>query len=251
MDADGTPLVSALTWPDGTYRLNFLPAGTYRIYAEPLDGPIIEQNLENGQSAFFHNLNTDFSTTYYGDVPLSDGASRIQISAGQKAVGADIRVLPSNALNLTEPAGFAPRVTLGSQGILTLGGKNLLPGVALSASNPGILLRNPVFGGRISSTAPTSVDFDIAISPDAAPGPKNFVVSSGGTSSVLSGGLVIVNPWPAVFQASPTTGTSDGGTVATITGSNFRCRRPGLLRWTSRHECAVSQLQQHPGHHAS
>src|SRR5262245_16497003 len=33
VNADGTPIVSTLSQPDGTYILRFLPAGAYRIYA--------------------------------------------------------------------------------------------------------------------------------------------------------------------------------------------------------------------------
>jgi hypothetical protein len=43
--ADGTPMVSAVSNREGGYRIRFLPPGSYRIYAEPLDGPVTAQNL--------------------------------------------------------------------------------------------------------------------------------------------------------------------------------------------------------------
>ena len=42
--------------------------------AEPLDRPIVEENLEDGQSEFYRKLNTNFGTTYYGDVSQSETA---------------------------------------------------------------------------------------------------------------------------------------------------------------------------------
>ena len=48
LDANGTPLVSTLSLPDGSFQILFLPGGTYHLYAEPLDGP---RQLRRGRCA--------------------------------------------------------------------------------------------------------------------------------------------------------------------------------------------------------
>src|SRR5215475_251336 len=45
VNADGTPIVSTLSQPDGSYTLRFLPSGVYRVYAEPLDLPVLKENI--------------------------------------------------------------------------------------------------------------------------------------------------------------------------------------------------------------
>src|SRR5262245_8116184 len=42
VNSAGTALVSALTQPDGSYLLRFLPPGTYTVFAEPLDLPVMK-----------------------------------------------------------------------------------------------------------------------------------------------------------------------------------------------------------------
>src|SRR4029077_18759549 len=64
VDGTGTPVVSTISNPDGSYQIPFLAAGSYRVYAEALDGPITEQSIGGTPSSFYYQLNTGFSTTY-------------------------------------------------------------------------------------------------------------------------------------------------------------------------------------------
>ena len=41
LDVNGSPVASTISNPDGTYEIDFLPAGAYRLYAEPIDGPYV------------------------------------------------------------------------------------------------------------------------------------------------------------------------------------------------------------------
>src|SRR5262249_2898415 len=45
VDSGGSPVVSTLSQPDGSYLLRFIPPGAYRVYAEPLDLPVTRDNL--------------------------------------------------------------------------------------------------------------------------------------------------------------------------------------------------------------
>jgi hypothetical protein len=221
LDANGTPLVSAVSNPDGTFQILFLPAGSYRIYAEPLDGPVTEQNIGGTSSSFYFNLNTGFGTTYAGDVSDLSAALPVQVFAGRSTAGVAIHVLSATALNLTVPGNFAPRIPLGSQGTLTVGGTSIVSGDSFSVSGAGLTFGSPTYGGQIASNAPTSARISLSIATNAATGPKNIAVTRTGASSVLSGGIVITNLPPANIRVSPSSGSTDGGTITSISGQNF------------------------------
>jgi len=222
LDANGTALVSTISNPDGTYQIPFLPAGSYRLYAEPLNGAVTERDIGGTSSSFYHSLGTGFSTTYVGDVSDLNRAVSVQVFAGQSTTGVAIDVLPAAALNLTQPANFAARIPLGGQTTLTLGGAGLTAGDAFSASGFGVTLGGPVYSGSIGSNAATSVQINISVAANAAPGPKTIAVARSGRTSVLSGAVVITNTPPASTRVSPATGIIDGGTAVSISGQNFR-----------------------------
>ena len=222
VDANGTPVLSAISNPDGTYQIPLLPAGSYRLYAEPLDGPITEQNIGGTSSSFYYQLGTGFSTTYTGNVSDLGRATAVQVVPGQSTTGITIGVLPATTLNILHPGTSGMRIPVGSQTTLTLAGNGLTSGDTFGASAGGVTLGNPVYGGSITSDSPTSAQVSISISATAVAGPKNISVSRSGASSVLSGAIVITNTAPTNFVVSPSGGSADGGTGVSISGQNFR-----------------------------
>jgi hypothetical protein len=233
VDNGGTPIVSTLSQPDGSYLLRFIPPGSYRVYAEPLDLPVTRDNLGGGAGGYYGTTRTNFGTTYFGDVAALGDASSVTVKANG-TVTANIHALPPNAttLNLTRPA-FGVRLAPSGSSVLTLGGEAITPGVSFSASSPGIYLGIPsgacsasvttnCFGDRISSVASTSARMDISIAGTSTPGPKNVTVTQGADSSILSGALVITATKPANIAVTPASGPVDGGTAVIITGTNFR-----------------------------
>ncbi len=219
---DGTPVVATLSQPDGTYTIRSLPPGAYRVYAEPLDLPVTDGNVGGGSTSFYRALNTDFGTTYFGNAAAQSAGSTVQVSPGASA-SADIQVLPkgTTGLNLTRPA-FGVRLARGVQGTLRIGGEDLTPGVAFTASDLSVVLGTPTFGGSISSVASTSAAFEVTVASSAPLGPKNITVARNADSSVLSGALVITDVPPSGIQVAPASGPSDSQTPVTITGNNFR-----------------------------
>ena len=155
----GTALVSTLSQPDGSYTLRFLPEGTYKVFAEPLDLPVTKDNIGGG---FYANTRTDFGTTYFGNVSTQTDARPTALSAGAIST-ADIDTLPksSTGLNLTRPS-FGIRVARGVAGTLTIGGEDITSGVAFTTSSSGIVLGAPTFGGSISSAASTSAQMKVS-----------------------------------------------------------------------------------------
>jgi hypothetical protein len=233
VDSGGTPIVSTLSQPDGSYLLRFIPPGSYRVYAEPLDLPVTRDNIGGGAAGFYGITRTDFGTTYFGDVTALADASSVIVKANG-TVTANIHAVPPNAtpLNLTRPA-FGMRIASGDSSVLTVGGEAIVAGVSFSASSPGVYLGIPsgtcsgvvtknCFGDRISSVASTSARMDISIANTSTLGPKNVTVTQGADTSILSGALVVTPTKPGNIAVTPASGSVDGGTSVIITGTNFR-----------------------------
>ncbi|MEA2413544.1 MAG: Carboxypeptidase regulatory-like domain, partial [Thermoanaerobaculia bacterium] len=70
----GEPVSTALSDKNGNFSMQGVPSGTYRIYAEPLDGPFAVQNL----SGFWQSAKvTSFPTQYADGGPLHVENGRI------------------------------------------------------------------------------------------------------------------------------------------------------------------------------
>src|SRR5262249_37055979 len=117
VDANGSVAASTISNPDGSYEIDFLTPATYRLYAEPLDGPVTEQNVGGTATSFNTGLQTNFGTTYSGDVSDLGLASAVQTVAGRLS-SSDIHVLPASPLNLTAPVTYAAHIAAG--GALTV-----------------------------------------------------------------------------------------------------------------------------------
>src|SRR5213079_2231931 len=52
VNASGTPAGSAVTDPSGSYTIEGLDGGSYTVYAEPLDGPIMINNISSLPDVF-------------------------------------------------------------------------------------------------------------------------------------------------------------------------------------------------------
>ncbi len=65
VNADGTPAASSVTDPNGAYTIEGLDAGSYTVYAEPLDGPITISNISSLSATYSGSTaNTAFTTRF-------------------------------------------------------------------------------------------------------------------------------------------------------------------------------------------
>jgi hypothetical protein len=218
MDAGGTPMVSTMSDPDGTYSIRKLPPGQYRVYAEPLDGPVSSVHVPS-----YYRVNTAFGTTFFPLTSSISEATVVTVSEGEVEEGIDILALPvgTAGFNLTSPV-FSPRFFQGETGTLTIGGENVVAGISLAASTPLLVLDTPTFGGRVSVRAPTSARIPTVINPGASLGPKTIIGTSGDTVSLVTGTLVVTDRPPTDISVTPSTGPFEGGTVVQIQGQDFR-----------------------------
>jgi hypothetical protein len=220
VDSSGTAVVGTVTKPTGVYTLRLLPPGQYRVFAEPLDGPVTESNLGSA----FRNLNIDFGTTYFPNASTLASGEAVTVTEGATTSVTEIQVLPRSPanLNITRPV-VAPRISRLGSSTVTLGGIDLTSGVLFTSSNPSEMsLGSPTFSTSSSASAPTTATMAVVTAPGAAFGPKNIAVNRGSDGAAGTGVVVIVDLKPTVTSVNPSTATTAGQVRITVTGSNFR-----------------------------
>jgi hypothetical protein len=220
--ADGTAITSILSRTDGTYELIHVPPGNYTVHAEPLDGVVRASSL----SGYFAGVHTHFQATYFGNVAHWSQAVVVGVSEGITSAGVDIAVAPRGTTGLVLAAPVNPvEVAAGATRSLIAGGTGVGPGVTFSISTESLSLGGPVFGGRLTTNAPTSATMDVTALPEAAPGPKTLAGRLGDTTRLVTGAVIVTDAPPRIDSLSGVTGAREGGTVLQIEGDHFR---PGV-----------------------
>jgi hypothetical protein len=201
-DANGRTAGGILSDPAGNFALVGLDAGSYTLYATPLDSPVSAANLIGG-----HTVQTDFESTLIGT---------FAVSAGQSVAIGDRQVMPDVATGLgknTDP--FPLRCTQGTTKSFALHGTGLLTGSTLTVSDPTLSV---VATGWFN----TQVTFQVTTPAASTPGHVDLAVTTGtGDSSILPAALEITPRDPAVNTVTPSSGPEAGGTPLTISGANF------------------------------
>lgn len=202
-DSGGRTAGAALSATDGTFRLEGLDAGTYEVYANPLDHPVSAANL-----GFGWTIETDFESTVHGTVAVGTGESA---STGDLHVGEDV------ALGLGRNSDHYPlRCELGKVNSLMVRGTGLVAGSTLTASDPDLTV-TPFnwFGSQVS--------FSVEVPESEPVGHVDLtIVDPSGATSILVAGLEITPPDPEVTAVSPNQADIAGGTPVTLLGTGFR-----------------------------
>jgi hypothetical protein len=210
----GNSVASTLTARNGAYQIQNLPSETYRLYAEPLDGPVTEDNFISGSGMF--TFDTSFTTTFCGDTLVPANGRVLQVSDGTQLGGVNIHALASQpgAVNLTSPA-LGILASPGDSGTISLRGDSIESGVTFSSLDPSITFQSPTFPSANSAQVRVNINLY------TASGLKTIFAQKSGSLSALSGGLVVADYWPEIYTVTPESGPRDGGTKITVAGSNF------------------------------
>jgi uncharacterized protein (TIGR03437 family) len=208
VDANGIVISGALSQPNGSYAIQGLPPGNYTVYAEPLD-PVASSFFSRFDlTNFYNNINTDFQTS--GDFSVNVG--------GGSVAALDIVVTRGNpaldAYFVADPSGQA---FFNVSSFINQGQNNVTVGVTgpglpqsgnpLSISGTGLTILRTYF--RTTNSGQPAVLADINVSPTAAPGARNIIVSNGSQRTIVTGGLEIVG------------GAGGPSAVATVSAANF------------------------------
>ncbi len=201
-DTSGRTAAAALAENDGDFVLRALAAGTYELYACPLDHPVSAANLGSG-----HTVQTDFESTIFG---------QYVVTAGQALAVGDLLVEADVALRLGGNADPYPlRATSGATTSHLLRGSGLTAGCTLEASDPTVTLSDFTW-------LTSQVQFDVDVPGGASAGHFDVMVTNTlGDRSILTAPFEITGPSPVVTTVAPASGSRNGGTAVTITGSNF------------------------------
>jgi hypothetical protein len=182
---EGQPVASGLTNAAGEFRLMAVPAGRYRLYVEPLDGPVLVSSLQGTwRQAALKPFPTEFFETtidvengkVYGNLVLNAAGG---VRLNPRVVGAADPASHTVSLNSSPVT-----VNAGQTVTLTVGGEGFTNGMT------EFEVLNPAFR-RVSEFEwwTDSVSATFAIAPDAAASSSVIVVRSGNEVATLTGAL--------------------------------------------------------------
>jgi hypothetical protein len=207
-DQNGSPASSTLTLADGSFTVSGLPAGSYVLYAEPLDGAVKSTNLSLATSHM--TVQTDFATTWNGTAATP---SQISVSAGRTTSVGTLTARPKISLLVSSVS--TPTVLSGDRLSVTIFGSGF-DGTkdSIAVSGEGLVVSAARFG---SSSASFTLDVGTGL---AASLRSIRVLRTGGDSRVLTGGIEVRAVGPAIQGISPSQGAA--GTTVLVEGSGFQ-----------------------------
>lgn len=204
LGADGRPESAILTNALGAFTIGGLDAGTYTVYASPLDEPVDSANLGGG-----HTIETDFEATVHGSAQVVTAGAATNL--GDLIVDADVTSILGSDADI-----FPLRANQGVLTAMVIRGSNLVVGSTLVASDPSITISGVVFSAN-------QVAFNCTLGAMEEVGHFDLTATTpGGDVSILTTPIEITPPDPTVTLVSPNSGTDGGGTAVTITGTGFR-----------------------------
>jgi uncharacterized protein (TIGR03437 family) len=245
--------VGALTAADGSYAIR-VPPGRYVVYTEPMDGPVMPNQLSDAGAG----ANTNFSTAVLGGALTPE---RITVASGSTA-RADLTVESGQPLiNITiggsGPAGGAVSRSSGAF-VLVCGASSEVRLIGRGLEDAGITENTISFLGAPITLRSGSLrrgfdpvsglpflQFTVQVAPDAPPGLATVAVRASTATGLFSAGARIV-PQPPAFPAEGVVnaasflgGGVSPGQIVSIFGTNLgppggfgaeRDRGSGLLR---------------------
>jgi hypothetical protein len=191
VNAHGQPVATALTDASGEFTLLGIPNGRYRLYVEPLDGPVDVSNL---QGSWRQVKLVPFPTEFFDGPPLDVEDGKVYGNLVITTAGA-VELNPrwvgacasnSHSLSMNSTAAVA---RAGDTIRLAVGGDGFISGMTRFE------VLSPTFR-RVSDYEWSSnyVSALYAVAPDAETGSAVILVQSGNASATLTGALRIQRP---------------------------------------------------------
>jgi len=188
VNEQGQPVATGLTTSSGEFSITGIPAGRYRLYAEPLDGPVDPAALRGtwrGASA------VSFPTQFFGDAPITIDNGRVYgnlvVNAtgparlNPKWVGTSAPASPTMSLAST-PSVIRPGETVK----ISIGGDGFTSGMTeFEVLNPAVR--------RVSNFewASNYVSATFEVGANATAGSAVVLVKSGNETATLTGALKV------------------------------------------------------------
>ncbi|MDQ6706169.1 MAG: IPT/TIG domain-containing protein [Acidobacteriota bacterium] len=230
--ASGRPAISALTNPDGTFRIDGIPPAQYFVYTHALPpGADIRSPLDPDG----HPIDPDgaFDTTFSPGTTDPGQAAPVSVSSGTVADIGNLSVRPRNSvpiyaistysyfnqntvavkpgyLDLTQGSG-----TLVAQGTGFGVNGRTTSGLSVQILGGSAYLPNGV--RPYTADGNTYLALDVRLALGVTPGPQHLIFSQPDYVYVLPSGLNLVQKQPP----SVSTVASNGDGTVTVTGTNF------------------------------
>ncbi len=235
----GGSAMSALTNPDGAYRIEGLPAGQYLVYVHPLPPP---RQAGLGPADLVLPLDVDgrpvaasgaFETLFYPASRDPNQSSPIGVAAGAGADGVnfDVQRRDSVAIQRVTTYSFFEQATV-KPAYVNVGaslGLVVVAGTGLTANNsaaPG--LSASVVGGsavvngvRAYAPAPAFLQLDLQFNLFSGQGPRHLIFSTPNDIYVQPSGINLVQRRPPSISSVTPGLDVNGDRVVTLTGSNL------------------------------
>ena len=224
----GGPAVSALTNPDGTYRIDGIPPGNYYVYVQPLPPTA---NITSPQDVMGTQwLEQPLQWGVLSQCQRSEQNTLVSIQAGVSADGINFAVSRKNSVPIYDVSTYsffgqasahpayvnsAPgAATIAAAGVGLDANGHLATG--LSASILGTAFLAPG-GVRAYGTTPTYLALDLMFGLVTPAGPQHIIFSQGGNVYVLPAGLKLTKSDPPSISSVSTDATGN----VVVTGANF------------------------------
>ena len=184
----GQPVATELTTANGDFTLGGIPPGRYRLYAEPLDGPVDPQSLRGTWAGV---RSTSFPTQFFG-------TDAITVESGKLYGNLVFNMVGSNRLNprwIGACASNSHSISLGSTAAVVRPGETVKLAVGGDGFTSGMTrfdVLNPAFR-RVSDYqwSTNYVTADFVVEPGADTGSSVVLVHSGNEVATLTGALKV------------------------------------------------------------
>lgn len=270
LSADGAA-ISALTAPDGSFRIDGVPPGSYYVYAHPLP-PRVSGEAEAGgvtspldgagQAIPFRD---NFEAVLYPSARSLDRASTVLVSAGTSTVGINFSVT-----RRAGPPGLFGVATFSFPGQVAVRPAHLTatgPATFAVASGYGLTSRvtPTVIGTGMTATEarpyapdPRFVRFDFQMNPGANEGPRHLVLATDTDFYVLPAAVRMTRRPPPSLSPATTAVDGSGARVVTLNGQNLGPETqilfdgaPGTVRQADDNQVTVIPPSAPTGHRAA
>lgn len=184
----GQPVATALTDATGEFSLAGIPSGAYRIYAEPLDGPVDPNALRGSWRGASRE---SFPTQFFGDRPIVVESGRVYgnlVVTAAGGMGLNPKWIGACAsTSHTMSLGTTPATVSAGQSVkLAVGGDGFTSGMTeFEVLNPGFR--------RVGNFeyASNYVTAQFVVDPNATAGSAVVLVRSGNDVATLTGALKV------------------------------------------------------------
>jgi hypothetical protein len=228
------PAISSLTNPDGTYRIDGIPAGVaYYVYAHPLpSASAVDGTFPGGITPPWDSLTGRGSRIATRDLFTTQFHNQtFVVPAGVTIEGVDFNVQRRNTLPISfvSTYGFVGQVTVKPAPIYGQGASGMVvaAGLADAGGNPVSGLTVRVLGGgdaipgsiRRYPYAPGYVQFDVM--PPYGEGARHVIFSAGGDQYVLPAAFNLIQRAAPNIDSVASAPDGRGGRAALISGRNL------------------------------